>query len=379
MLPRARGLGLLDSVALGVLGLWCVWVVAATVLAGRPVSHTLPYLVPPLFMVAGVALGRWAAAHEHARWVGIALLGVGLVFVLGWLITPAPGKLPTRYPNANAAVAVQLIALSCLAWLAQRRRPASEAPRWLAPAALVVALAVIAVNASTAGTAVAAVVLLLCLSAVALRTGPWRWLTVLTGGAALSAAAYAQVTLARQSEWPPMALAALNRVRKQLWSEALGLWARNPISGGGAGSFRETNALSVDPDLAAAHSSVLQVGSEFGFVGLALFGAVMVLGLVLATRRDRATSLIAATAWVGLGVHSTMDHLYEFAAVTVAAAAVLGWASASQNSSTSPNVSRHADAGGGEAASGRDVSSGPAPGTGNGTSPAEGPVRRPMA
>ena len=118
----------------------------------------------------------------------------------------------------------------------------------------------------------AVVVLIACLTAVACKGGPWRWMTSLTGSLGLAGAVYAQITLARQSRWPEVALVALHRVRKHLWSEALGLWARNPVTGGGAGSFRETNALSRDSDLAMAHSSTLQAGSEFGFVGLAIFG-----------------------------------------------------------------------------------------------------------
>lgn len=357
MSTRARGFCRLDAVGVGVAGLWCAWVVVATAWAGRPVGPALPYLVPALVAVAGVALGRQVARRADHWGVAALLLAIGLFFCLGWLITAAPGKLPTKYPNANAAVGVQLIALSSLAWLHQRPRarrgepplpPASATPppapsgagglrwvdplrsraRWLAPAALLGALGVVAVNASTAATAVAGVVLLACLLAVGSRTGPWRWLTFIAGGAGLAAAAYAQVTLARQSVWPDAVVAALSRVRKQLWSEALGLWARHPVTGGGAGSFRETNQLSVDPDLARAHSSVLQVGSEFGFIGLAIFGLFLLVGLLLAWRGDRASALIATAAWVGLGVHSTMDHLYEFVAVTLAGTVVLGWVSA---------------------------------------------------
>ena len=353
-----RRLTPLDAVGLGVVGLWCAWVVASTVLAGRPPALALPYTVPALVAVAGVALGRWTAAHATRWWVPAAILGIALLFALGWLVTPTPGKLPTRYANANAAVGVQLVALSCLAWLGRRHRPqrldvtpdppaersdvtparrASPLRRlaaWLAPAALLASLLVVAVNASRAASVVAVPVLLLCLLAVALRGGPWRWLTVTAGAAAMAAAAYAQVTLARQSTWPDAVVAALSRVRKQLWSEALGLWSRHRVTGGGAGSFREINKLSQDPDLAAAHSSVLQVGSEFGFVGLAIFAAFLLVGLLLASRGDRATALIATSAWAGLAVHSTIDHLYEFVAVSLTAALVLGWAGSSAHAVT---------------------------------------------
>ncbi len=404
-MPRpAHGLTRLDAVALGVLGLWCVWVVVSSVHAGRSPLAALPYLIPPVTMLAGAGVGRLLGARETRLWVSAALLGLAVVCLAGWLISPGPGKLPTRYPNANAAAGAQLIAACSLAWLAQRRtrralieepppstRPVAPSPplrwvvpvrtrsRWLPIVALLGAVGVVLANGSLAGTAVAAGVLIVGVVAALTRRGPWRWVSVSAGAAVLALAAYAQASLARTSVWPEAAVSGLSRVRKQLWSEALALWARHPVTGGGAGSFRETNALSLDPDLATAHSATLQVGSEFGFVGLGILALIWGIGLLLASRRDRGTTLIAVSAWVALGVHATIDHLYEFVAVSFGAAAVLGWASTPQKSSMSPSVRRQADAGGGEAASGRDVKSGPAPGTGRGTNPAEGPVRSPIA
>ena len=72
---------------------------------------------------------------------------------------------------------------------------------------------------------------------------------------------------------------------------------------------------------------MLQVGSELGWVGVALFVALLLVGFGLALRRGRAAALVATAAWAALAVHSLIDHLYEFTAITVLAGVVLGWAS----------------------------------------------------
>lgn len=192
--------------------------------------------------------------------------------------------------------------------------------------AAVAAVGVLAINDSQAGWLVALPVALVVLIAASTRWGPWRWLTALLGVAAMAGAGAALLWLARLPEWPGLATRALHPVRQQLWGEALGLWAQRPLTGGGAGSFAESNPLAMDPDTAPAHSSVLQVGAEFGFIGLGLFALLLLAGLTLALRGDRASGVIAATAWTALFVHSVMDHLYDFGLVCLAAGAVLGWA-----------------------------------------------------
>ena len=327
----------LDRVAMALLAAWCVWVVVATGFADRPVWLALPYLVPPLVALAGVTVGRLVGrfARDQPDVVAIALAAIAWVFVLGWVITPIPGKLPTRYPNANAAVGVQLIALVGLAWAARAaRQPARVGRRTLlalVAAGLGAALTIV-FNDSVAGSALAVPVLLITVACAWSRRGLPRWLAVTLGAATLAAGAFGQVSLARMSTWPAEAYRALSMVRKQLWSEALSLWGRHRLTGGGAGSFSETNALSADSDLARAHSSTLQVASEFGWIGLALFATLILLGLLFAAHGHPATVTIATAAWVALALHSYIDHLYEFPAVMFTATVVLGWASAVHHS-----------------------------------------------
>jgi len=374
-----RRLDPLDAVAGLAVVAWLGWVIAAAILTGRSLPLTSPYVVAPLVGVAGVVAGRLAARHAHAWHVPAALAIVGAGSVIGYLITPGPGKLPLRYMNANAALGVQLLALAALSGLAGRlTQPAETLNRWLPHLALVSALGLVLVNRSQAGSLVAIPVVLVAVWVSLRQSGPPKALTFFTALLSLIGAGAAGLWISARPTLPPPLLKALDPARKQLWDDAVAVWRTHPVTGGGPGAFAENSLLAVDPDTSTAHSALLQVGSELGVIGVALFAVLLIVGLLLAVRGDRAAALVGAAAWTALGIHSFVDHLYEFPAVTLAAAMVLGWASG-QNSSTSPSVSRHADGRGGDAASGRVVSKGPIPRNGTGISPAEGPVRRPMA
>ena len=140
------------------------------------------------------------------------------------------------------------------------------------------------------------------------------------------------LSLADRSPWPSWAEWAFDAVREQLWRDAITLWRAHPVTGGGPGSFREATALSVDPDTSTAHSFVLQVGSETGWVGVGILAVVALTGLLLAALGTAPATVVGAAAWTALLVHSQVDHLLEFAPVVLAAGAALGWASARSGS-----------------------------------------------
>lgn len=365
MVRALRRLDWLDRIALSLVVAWEIWVLTSGALNGHLEPSGLAFhVVPPLVAAFGVVVGRSLARHSDNWPVAESLLAISLLFVLSALLTGGPGKWPTRYDNANSAVGVQLVALVALAALDHRRVRSEDERRWgrretvLVTAGLA-AVAVVAVNASQAGLAVAVPVTAAALISVVFRRGPWRPVSVALGLVAIAAGASLLWWLASLPEWPTVVLRALTRVRQQLWRDALSLWDSRQVTGAAPGSFRQASSLAADPDTATAHSSILQIAAELGDVGLGLFAALLIVGLLLAARRSRPAALIAVAAWTGLAVHSFMDHLYEFSAVTLAAAAVLGWASAGQNSSTSPRVSAQASGGGGAEASGRVVNSGP--------------------
>lgn len=158
-----------------------------------------------------------------------------------------------------------------------------------------------------------------------------RWPAPLAAVAVVAAAA-AVTTLATRSQWPHLATAVFDETRKQLWSDALVLWQASPLTGSGPGSFRGYTGLAVDPDTVRAHMSVLQVGSELGWVGVALFAAMLALLLIRVVGARPGEGLIATTALTVLLMHSFVDHLLEFPAITLTTGAVIGLATAQSDS-----------------------------------------------
>lgn len=311
-----------EGVGLALLLAWVAWVGMSSLLADRMPSPSSPYLVAPLVLVAGVVGGRALSPHSAAPRLHAALLALAVVLVAGVPLTAEAGKAPLGYANANAALAVQVVGLCGLAMLATPR-----GRRALLGATLVLAVVAVALNRSAAALVVVGPVV----AAVALavwRPTTRRWWPVVLGAAAVIAAATVIVRLADRTPWPSWAELGFDPVREQLWRDAIALWRAHPITGGGPGSFSEATALSVDADTSTAHSLVLQVGSETGWVGVGLLTLVALAALVVAARGTPPATLVGAAAWTALLVHSQVDHLLEFAPVVLAAGAVLGWASA---------------------------------------------------
>jgi O-antigen ligase len=299
-----------------------VWAAVAALLGGRLLPPTSPYVLAPLFVVAGIVAGRLVAPYASGRRTTLWLLVAVSVFLAGVVFTPGPAKQPLGYANANAAVAVQLLALSGLALLGAR-----GADRLLLAMASLGALLVIVANRSVAGLAVV-VPLALAILLVVWRPPRHRWWAVVLSTSTLMAGSAAVLALAGRAQWPPRVLQGLDSARKQLWNDALALWRAHPLTGGGPGSFRDASPLAVDPDTSTAHSSLLQVGSETGVIGVVLLALLVVTGLVVACRGVPAAAVVGVAGWTALWVHSLADHLLEFAVVAVAAGMVLGWAGA---------------------------------------------------
>lgn len=326
MRPVRPLLGWWEAAALVLVGSWMLWSLASTVRSDWGWGGAVPYLLCPVGLAAGVAAGSALPRLARSPGLPLALVVSAAALVLGVLLVREPGKGPVGYPNANAALAVQLVALTGLALLSTssgRRRP------------LVLSLALcvtaVALNRSAAGVAVvvpvAAVVSLVAWRRPT-RVG-WPVGAVVVGALSAVGAAWLIVGAARQPAFPGWAERAFDPVREQLWRDAVELWDEAPVTGSGPGSFSAATALSVDPDTMAAHSSVLQVGSETGWVGVAFLGLVGLTGLLWTLRGRPAEALVGATAWAALFVHSTADHLLEFGSVVTLAGAVVGWAGAS--------------------------------------------------
>lgn len=329
MKPVRHLIGGPEAAALTLVGLWALWSLVSMVRSDWDVAAALPYLLCPVMLVLGVVAGPPLARTADSSGMRVALVVVAGAMVLGALLVSEPGKAPLGYPNANAALAVQLVGLSGLALLStprRRRRPVIVA--------LLLLVAAVGLNRSAA--AVAVLVPVAAVVAVMVWRRPTRmWWSVVAVGAGAASAAGAAVVIVRAAtapEFPPWAVAAFDPVREQLWQDAVSLWHLSPVTGSGPGSFRQATSLSADPDTMSAHSSVLQIGSETGWVGVALLGLVSLGGLLWAARGRPAEAVIGSAAWTALLVHSTADHLLEFGSVVLLAGMVTGWAGATRRS-----------------------------------------------
>jgi O-antigen ligase len=307
------------------LGVWVVWAATTALLHGRVLSPFSPYVVSPLVLAAGVALGRVVARRADRRLVDTLLLSLTAVLLVGVVATGGPAKGPLGYANANAALAVQVLALCGLAMVG-----AQIPRRLLLGVAGLGVVAVVALNASRAGLIVT--LPLGCAIGVAVwRPDRRRRWALLAAAAALLAGAMGVVLLAGREDWPAWAVNGFDSTRQLLWHDALALWREHPVLGGGPGSFEATSPLAADVDTAAAHSSILQVGAETGAVGVVLLALLIATGLRYAARGAVPYALVAVAAWTALGLHSFVDHLVEYVPVVLAAGVVVGWASTTRS------------------------------------------------
>lgn len=308
---------------------WLAWVLTSPLWSGRQVPLTSPYISSPLMLLAGIGLGRLSGRLRRA-WLLPELLAC--VCVVAMLVT--------LYGNAVGAVGVQAAALAALMALTHLPGAGRTQRAWTAAVlVLVVLLAGMLVRRSDAAALLAAP---LVFGATLLVTGlkpPSRRRLVAAAGLVLAWGALVVVWLGRLESWPAWlsARTVLSKSRHTLWGDALQLWRDHPVSGGGVGSFTASSELaSSSPDLATAHSSLLQVGSELGLVGVLLFLLVAGCALLTSLKRSGKAASMAVAAWTALGLHSLIDHLLEFPVVMVLVGTVLGWAGSQTGLRTYP-------------------------------------------
>lgn len=318
----------LDGAGLALVGAWILWAVAASLLHGQFLTPLSPYVVAPVMVVVGIVVGRQCANRFARDWAddprlaGLAIAGVTVFF--GWEIwRGGAGGGPLGYANANAALAVQGLALLALAAMS-----ASKGTRWLYVAALVGTMVTAVVIGSRAGLAVAlpVVTVIVLVLLVRLRSRAWALAGLGLGATSIAAAAIGITLLAAMNSWPDVATVAFDEARRELWGDAWTLWQRYQVTGAGPGAFRQFSPLAADPDTDTAHSSVLQVAAETGAVGVVLFAALIAMGYAVAAQGHPRQALVGIAAWSALGIHSFVDHLLEFSLVVLAAGLVLGWA-----------------------------------------------------
>jgi O-antigen ligase len=119
---------------------------------------------------------------------------------------------------------------------------------------------------------------------------------------------------------------ALTERRLELWHDALVIVGEHPAAGAGLDRFEELSPTArSDRDARWAHHEFLQLGAETGVPGLALLVSLFAWGFVrLAVGRSSTGGAIAAGGLAAAGMAASVDYVFHFAAVPIAAAVLLG-------------------------------------------------------
>ena len=322
-LPAAK-LSSIDRVGIALLILWVAWVIASAISHGSSFTDALPYLTAPAFAVLGWAAGYRLQTRGIPEWFAAFLLTLAIYVLVSMTVQGGAGGGPLGYANANAALGIQLTAVATITALNVN----GQARSWSLWAAALFALSV-PWTLSQAGVALLVGVIPAFTLAIA-RPHKRRLWAVPLSMLAVGAAGLTIFYIARMSDWPSAFLRAFSGARQQLWSDAISLWAHHPITGGGPGAFAAYSRIADDSDTERVHMSLLQVGSELGMIGLALFGALILTVYVKLALSESATRLVATAALTALLIHSFVDHLFEFPAITLAIGMVVGLASYSR-------------------------------------------------
>lgn len=270
-------------------------------------------------VTAGGLLIGWALGQPDPALPGLLALGIAVGAVLVTLpesLSGNPTAPPLGYMNANGAL---LLAGAAGAVVAAGGR----ALAWRLAAALVSLLLSLVCLVEGAQTGAIACLLV---AVWALLRGhgpeePWTLAGVaLVAVPTLLPVAWAADRLPR----PDVLVTALTDERFALWSESWELLGDEPVSGVGPGRFSLESPTAADPDLAWAHSALLQTGAELGWVGVGLLVGFVVWALVALGRDGVLLGLLLLPA--------SVDYVLHFGGVLLVSSIVVGGAMASSGS-----------------------------------------------
>jgi O-antigen ligase len=273
-------------------------------------------------------------ARSVPRLVPSAIVAVAAIVAAGsWnhLADGSPRSAPLGYGNAAAALFALGVAAALLIVVASRRTEV-RVVGWAAAAVL--AAAVLATGCVAAS-------LLLVLPLIATRIGGSAVRALVVAGCLAVAVALLATIAAgagyrgdRTSGVQSLLARGLTERRLELWHDAVAIVEAHPLTGVGAGRFRDVSPTALgDADAAWAHEEFLQVGAEQGVIGAALLlGAVWAaLWWMGSSPGAGHRAAIGVAALTSLAIHASVDYVLHFPVVVLCAGGLIGAAAARAN------------------------------------------------
>ncbi|MGY1739559.1 MULTISPECIES: O-antigen ligase family protein [unclassified Blastococcus] len=290
------------------------WPALATLAAAVLLYVAGRVLAPAVPLVVGVAVGATAL-----------VVAVSPAALSGSAVAP-----PLGYGNADAALYALLAGLAAIAAVT------AAGDRWQTGAVLLVVALVLVTGLTGSVAGLVSALAVLAVLAGTLTVGRPARRTVLLAGVGLVLVTQLAVVGLAATHRPPdplspvheVAGAALSERRLDLWSDAVVIAARHPVTGAGPYTFPTASPTArSDPDTRQAHSATLQMAAETGWPGAAaLLGLLLwaVARPLLTAGRSVGAGVLAATAMASLAVQASVDYVLDFPVVVMTAALVLG-------------------------------------------------------
>lgn len=291
--------------------------------AGQSVSSVAPGLAMIITAVILYAGGRLMPPAK--RPVALVLVSSSCVAVLAAapeMLTGGPTAEPLGYGNANGSFLALGATAAIGAWVLS-----AGWVRALAAVETGVLLLALPATRSQAATALALAAAILVWASHTRRSA--RVAAAAIGALVLVAALTVPVALGAGYTGPGASAAesALSTRRVDLWGDAVDLARSHPWHGVGIGSFPQASPTArQDADTRFGHSLTLELAAEGGIPLGSL--VVLVLALLVTAACLGATPALGVWAVTVFAAQAGIDYTYRFPAVVLAAAMVVGLASA---------------------------------------------------
>lgn len=286
--------------------LLAAWALFSTPDAPEAAATAAGYLVLAAGLVIGVTTAHTALAVPGL----LVLVGSGAAFLLTLpaSLSGDPVAPPLDYMNANGALA---LCGAGGAVLATSGRSLGERAF-----AAVVALVTAALCLAQGAQAAAAAAVLLAGWSLARHLGRTSVLVVAGLLLAVVPASLPVLWGAGVLPQPPALVSLLSEERFDLWGEAVDIIGQHPVRGIGPGEFSQVSRTAADPDLAWAHSALLQTGAELGLVGVGLTALALAWAAAALGRRTVLLGILL--------LPTSVDYVLHFGGVLLALSVVVG-------------------------------------------------------